>query len=152
MTPTERALAFREWITSDAPFKGDATKAAFPTTAGTVGALVGHLNRVCGGDVNRRMFLHWCFGVDSSRDLHVRDRNALLAWLAPKHFDYAERVPLDYEAPDLDAETERGQWLVRRQCRVTAEAVVEAARLALGQLAMPIKWTVTHTSRTLTGR
>lgn len=150
MTPTERAHRFREWIMSDAVFLAsghDLKFAAMPRSDGTVGALVGHLNRVCGGDVNRRMFQHYVFGVDSSRDLHVRDRNALLAWLAPRHFGYFDRIPADYEAPDLEADPDKGQWLCRRQCAVTAAAVVEASRLALGQLAMPMKWTVTHTEK-----
>lgn len=141
---------FKAWLNSNAVFLDtghDLQYAAMPRTEGTVGALVGHLNAVCGGDEARRLFIKYCFDVESSRDLHVRDRNALLAWLAPKHFDYTERIPAEYEMPDFDADPEKGFWLVRRQCRVTAAAVIEAARLMLGQLAMPIKWTVTHRER-----
>lgn len=146
----ERAHRFKEWINSDRVFIDtghDVKYAAMPRTDGTVGALVGHLNRICGGDEARRLFIKFTFDVDSSRDLHVRDRNALMAWLAPKHFEYFERVPVDYESPAFDADTEKGQWLCRRQCAATAAAVIESARLALRQLMMPIKWTVTHTTR-----
>ena len=140
-----RAAAFKAWINSDRAFLDTGHTldyADFPRTAGGVGALVGHLNRVCGGDEPRRLLLHYCFGVDSSRDLHVRQRNALYAWLAPRCFEYAELIPTDYETPDLDGDPDKEVWLVRRQCAVTAALVVLAARAALGQMAMPVSWTV----------
>lgn len=141
----ERADRFREWIASDRVFIDTGrglSYAAHPTTTGTIGALLGHLNAVCGGDEARRLFLKFCFLVDTSRDLHVRDRNALLAWLAPRHFEMGDKIPADYEWPDLDRDLDKGFWLVRAKCRDTAALVVAAARARLGQL--EIQWTVTE--------
>lgn len=139
----ERAARFKQWLNSDAVFTAtghDLKNADHPTTAGTVGALVGHLDRVCRGE--RHLFLEYLFGVKSSKDLHVRQRNALLAWLAPRCFEYAEKIPADYEFPNMDGDPDKEVWLVRRKCFDTAAAVVEVARLAAGQI--PITWEVTE--------
>ncbi len=139
----ERANRFKQWINSEAVFTAtghDLKYADHPTTAGTVGALVGHLDRVCRGE--RHAFLFYLFGVASSKGLTVRQRNALLAWLAPRKFEMGDPIPPDYEFPDLDANLDKGFWLVRRKCLDTAAAVVEVARLQAGQA--QITWEVTE--------
>jgi hypothetical protein len=114
------AKAFKAWVNSDAPFKlahARPSEAAQPLVPHHLGALVGHLNTVCGSDDARRLFLHYCFGVDSSKALHVRQINALYYWL---------RV-----APDRE-----GKWSVTNaKASATAAAVVAVSRLAAGQVA-----------------
>jgi hypothetical protein len=117
------AAAFKAWINSDAPFElahADPALAARPLVPHHLGALIGHLNRVCGGDGERRSFLKYCFDVDSSKLLHVRHINALYYWL---------RVQPDAE----------GAWHVTNaKAAATAAAVVRESLLAAGQMEMPL--------------
>jgi hypothetical protein len=112
---------FRAWINSDEPFNlshADPSKADQPRVAHHLGALIGHLNALTGDDGARRLFLKYCFDVESSRALTVRHVNALFYWLNV--------------APDGE-----GKWQVRNpRAAATAAAVVTAARLAAGQLVL----------------
>ena len=116
---------FKAWINSDAPFElanAAPAKAAQPVVSHHLGALIGHLNQLCGGDGERRSFLKYCFDVDSSKLLHVRHINALYYWLNVK--------------PD-----DEGKWQITNpRARATAAAVVTAALVAAGQMQMPLSF------------
>ena len=118
------AAAFRDWITSDAPFKlanADPAKASLPCVPHHLGALIGHLNDLTGSDGARRSFLKYLFAVDSSKSLHVRHINALYYWLAVRQ----------------DAE---GKYYISNpKARATAAAVVSAALVDAGQLQLELK-------------
>ena len=78
------ALDFKEWINSRAPFdlaNANPALAARPLVPHHLGTLLGHLDVLCGGDENRRVFLRFCFANEDNNMLHVRHINALFYWL-----------------------------------------------------------------------
>lgn len=116
------ALAFKQWINSDSPWaqRGKPVDNQ-PMLDSKRGAMIAHLEDVCGGEKQRRSFLKYLFGIDSSADLTCRQQNALYLWLAPK--------------PVNDSK----QWTVSNpKARATAEAVVRAALLEAGQQELPL--------------
>lgn len=117
------AEAFREWIMSDQVFTDHGQKVDNqPMLNSKRGAMLGHLDEICGGEPERRSFLKFVFGVDSSTALTCRQQNALYLWLAPQK---ASPDPADK------------RWIVSNpKARATAAAIVKAARLAAGQLEM----------------
>lgn len=62
----------------------DATRADFPINPGVLGALIGVINRVVGGDANRRAILGYLFREGreplSTKDLTGPEYNALFRW------------------------------------------------------------------------
>lgn len=118
MNPNEHAEAFREWINSDRAFT-DHRKPVdnFPMLDSKRGAMIGHLEQLCGGERERRTFLKYVFNVESSADLHCRQQNALYLWLAPRKDDLA------------------GQWGIgNAKAPATVAAVLRAALVAAGQM------------------
>jgi len=124
--------AFKAWIATDAPLEtqGGAKWADYPSDRN--GLLVGMLELACGDEESRHQFTLYCFGVASSKKLHTRDRNRLLAWLQPRKFEPGEAIPAEYLAPDVRGQN--GDWCIRAKARETAQAVVRAARVGAGQM------------------
>ena len=118
----EKAVAFKRWINSDKIFTDSGRPVDNqPMLDSKRGALISHLESVCGGEKQRRSFLKYLFGVDSSADLTCRQQNALYLWLAPKSVAGSK------------------QWTVSNpKARATAEAVVRAALIEAGQLEMGV--------------
>lgn len=120
------AEAFKAWITSDQVFRDHGTFVDNqPMLDRKRGAMIAHLEDICGGEAERRSFLKYVFDVDSSADLHCRHQNALYLWLAPQRVN-----PHD----DNDKRWEVGN----AKARATAAAVVAAALRAAGQLTLEI--------------
>lgn len=115
------AQGFREWITSDKVFADHGCPVDNqPMLNSKRGAMIAHLEDVCGGEPERRSFLKYVFGVESSADLTCRQQNALYLWLAPQK---ANSDPTDK------------RWVVTNpKARSTAAAVVSAALVEAGQL------------------
>jgi hypothetical protein len=120
----DTAAAFRQWITTDAVFTAhECPVDNRPMLNSKRGAMIAHLEDVCGGEAERRLFLAYVFGVDSSADLTCRQQNALYLWLAP------------FKVRPNDPDDKR--WAVGNpRAAATAAAVVTAARLAAGQLVL----------------
>lgn len=121
--------AFKAWITTDAPLQssGGERWADYPSERN--GLLVGMLELACGDEESRHQFTLFCYGVASSKKLHARDRNRLLAWLNPAKFDPDAAVPAEYLPPRTP-----GAWTIRAKARETAQAVIRAARVDAGQM------------------
>lgn len=117
------AADFRAWITSDEPFKlsnASPALAARPLVPHHLGTLLGHLDTLCGSEVDRRLFLRFLFANEDNNLLHVRYINALFYWLCIR--------------PDGD-----GKWVVTNpRAAATAQAVLAEARLAGEQIGMGI--------------
>lgn len=92
-----------------------------PLSMGHMGALIGHLEEVCGGDEQRHAFLAYIYGVDSSRQLTVEQWSRLKEWLDPR--------PI--EEPVGPSGKQR--WAVRAECYDEAKAAVSASYLARRQ-------------------
>ena len=88
------------------------------------GAMVAHLEDLCGGEPERRSFLKYVFGVSSSADLTCRQQNALYLWLAPQK---------------VSSDPKDKRWVVSNpKARATAGAVVDAAIVEAGQPEMTL--------------
>lgn len=114
------AEEFKVWINGDGPWRRvgkDARYADHPMVDTKLGVLVKHLNDACGGERERRSFLKYIYGVDSSKDLTCRQMNALYLWLEPR--------------PDAE-----GVWRPRALAVSTAKEVVRAALIDAGQQEM----------------
>lgn len=127
---------FKSWITTDAPLQtsGGARWADYPSERN--GLLVGMLELACDDEESRHQFTLFLFGVASTKKLHTRDRNRLLAWLNPRKFAPDEPIPPDYLAPAVRGQN--GDWCIRAKARETAQAVVRAARAGAGQVEMEL--------------
>lgn len=123
MNNTQTAEAFRSWITSDRAFADHGRQVDNQPMLDTKrGAMIAHLEELCGGEKPRRSFLKYVFGVDSSADLTCRAQNALYLWLAPKPEEPGSK-----------------HWVVTNpRARNTAMAVLAAALIAAGQQELPI--------------
>jgi hypothetical protein len=122
---TETAQAFKAYIHSDRIF-ADRGKPVDnqPMLDSKRGAMLGHLEELCGGVKERHTFLRYVFGVDSSTALTCRQQNALYLWLAPK--------PADLIA---GAST----WVVTNpRAKATAAAVLAAALIEAGQMELEL--------------
>lgn len=118
MTP--HTEAFKTWINSKGPWfrvSKDPRYADQPMAGNKLGVLVKHLNDACGGERERRSFLKFVFGVESSKQLTCRQMNALYLWLEPRPND-------------------EGVWAVRAQAAATAKEVVRAVLIEAGQQEM----------------
>ena len=115
------AEAFRQWITSDQVWADHNTPINnYPMLSSKRGAMIHHLEELCGGEPERRSFLKYVFGVDSSADLTCRQQNALYLWLDPQ------------KANDDPADK---RWIVSNpKAPATVAAVLDTVRRAAGQL------------------
>ena len=86
-------------------------------THGKKGAIVGHLEEICGGKKERRTFLRSVYGVLSSRDLEPWQWNALWRWLGP---------PIEFG----------GKWYPHPECEPETRALLRAALIEAGQVEM----------------
>jgi hypothetical protein len=117
------AAAFKAWINSNAPFQlanANPRTAAQPLVPHQLGALLIHLDTLCGGADNRRAFLRYCFANEDNDMLHCRHINALFYWL--------------HVRPDGE-----GKWVVTNpNAQRTARAVVAEAQQAGVQAELPL--------------
>lgn len=73
---------------------------------GAKGAMVGHLNKICGGDGNRHLILHFLFGAYSSRELKGGEWYALARW--------------------IDAQEIGGKWIPQPDFEQEAQSILTA--------------------------
>ena len=101
------AAFFRDWLNSPEVMTELPPEGSPPVTPKFVGALVGHLNSICGSDERRHTFLRYLFGVTSSKHLTAKQWVALYAFLAPK------------QNPD------DSKWYVWAECAHMARKVID---------------------------
>ena len=70
----------------------------YSLSQGQIGAMIGELNRACGGDANRKLFLKAMFNVTSSKDLSISQQWALKGFIGIAPFGDTWLPRPDFEA------------------------------------------------------